>query len=291
MLDIRTTAHGRGLRYTARRGLVESVLRRAYASAWPARLWERVPGAAGVRVVHRRVPLRAPRPGAPPLRVAFASDLHLGPTTPARTLDAAFSLIAGAAPDVLILGGDYVFLDATPALARDLEARVRAVPARCKLAVLGNHDLWTHHNLLEAALERAGATVLVNASVRLPPPHDDVAVVGLDDPWTGRPDGDLAFAGAAGAALTIAACHAPDGLSHARGRGVALYLSGHTHGGQVALPGGYPMIIPGGPWSHRFPHGVHELDGAVVFVSRGVGGVEIPIRAFAPPDVGIFDLG
>jgi predicted MPP superfamily phosphohydrolase len=289
MADHARSIPGRGRNYTRRRGVVESALRVAFASGWPARLWERVPGAARVQCVRRRVDLAVNRPS--PLRVAFASDLHLGPTTSRRTLDEAFRLLAEATPDVLVLGGDYVFLDATPAIARELEARVRDVPARAKVAVLGNHDLWTHHGLLEDALARAGAAVLVNAALRLGPPHEDVAIVGLDDPWTGAPDGDRAFAGAEGAGLTLAVCHAPDGFPHARGRGVALYLCGHTHGGQVALPGGRPVLLPGGRWARRWPHGVHEAEGTTVFVSRGVGGVEVPFRAWAPPDIGVFEMG
>jgi hypothetical protein len=286
---LRTAPAGRGRHYSAARGFVESALRVAYGSGWPARLWERFPTAASVRLVHRAIALPAPRPV--PLRIAFASDLHLGPTTPRRTLDAAFRLLCECAPDVLVLGGDYVFLEATPAIARELEARVREVPARVKVAVLGNHDLWTHHGLLEEALARAGAQVLVNSSINLGPPHDDVAIVGLDDPWTGVLDGERAFAGAAGAGLVVGVCHSPGGFPHVRGRGAALYLCGHTHGGQVALPGGKPIVLPGGSWARRFPHGLHEIEGTTVFVSRGVGGVEIPFRAFAPPDVGLFELG
>lgn len=286
-LDLRSP--GRGRHYTPRRGLAEAVMRVAFAGDWPARVWACFPQAADVRVVHRRLDTPAPR--ARPLRVAFASDLHLGPTTARATLDAAFAHLAAANPDLLVLGGDYVFLDATPARARELARRVRDVPAAHKVAVFGNHDLWTHHDRLEDALAGAGVTVLVNTALRLAPPHDDVAVVGIDDPLTGDPDGEAAFAGARGAALTIAVCHSPAGLSHVRGRGAALVMCGHTHGGHVALPGGVPVVLPGGRWARRFPHGVHAWEGATVFVSRGVGGVEVPMRAFAPPDVGVFDLG
>jgi hypothetical protein len=288
-MKVHLRATGRGLRYSRGRGLVESALRAAYAADWPARLWAKVPGATDVRLVHHRIPLPSPRPA--PLRVAFASDLHLGPTTPKATLDTAFRLLAEAAPDLLVLGGDYVFLDATPARARELAARVRDVPAKSKVAVLGNHDLWTHHDLLEEALAGVGVRVLVNEAVRLHAPHEDVAVVGIDDPWTGAPDGDVAFAGAKGAGITIAVCHSPGGLSHVRGRGAALFMCGHTHGGQLALPGGVPVIVVGGRWARRYPHGVHELEGTTLFVSRGVGGIEIPFRVFAPPDVGVFELG
>lgn len=202
---------------------------------------------------------------------------------------------------MLILGGDYVFLDATPAMARALEAQVRRVPAKVKVAVLGNHDLWTHHSLIEEALARAGATVLVNASLRLDSPYNNVAIIGIDDPWTGQPDGDRAFAGVDEAApetagadrpalLKIAVCHAPGGFTHIRGRDVTLFLCGHTHGGQIALPGSRPVILPGGYYSRRWPHGLHEAEGTSVFVSRGVGATELPIRTYAPPDVVVFDL-
>jgi hypothetical protein len=285
MIHLRSAGRGRG--YSLRRGLAESVLRLAFTGDWPARLWARHPRAADVRVVRHRI--AAPR--AKPLRVAFASDLHLGPTTSSETLDAAFRHLADARPDVLVLGGDYVFLDATPARARELGRRVGAVPAAHKIAVMGNHDLWTRHALLEDALAEAGVKVLVNEAVRLSAPHDDVAVVGIDDPWSGAPDGEAAFAEARGAALTIAVCHSPAGLTHVRGRGAALFLCGHTHGGHVALPGGVPVVLPGGRWARRFPHGVHAWEGTTVFVSRGVGGVELPLRTFAPPDVGVFEVG
>ncbi|MBI4956702.1 MAG: metallophosphoesterase family protein [Myxococcales bacterium] len=278
----------RGRNYSRARGLVEALLRRGYGAGWPARLWGRLPAAGRVRLVERRVAVRAPL--ATPLRVAFASDLHLGPTTARRTLEAAFGLLAVAAPDVLVLGGDYVFLEASAAVARELEGLVRAVPARVKVAVLGNHDLWTDHRRLEDALGRAGVRVLVNEALRLPTPHGGVAVVGLDDPWTGAPDPERAFAGARGAELTLAVCHAPEGLALVRGRAVALYLCGHTHGGHVALPGGVPIVVPGGRLSRRYPHGVHAVDGTTVFVSRGVGGIEVPFRCFAPPDVALLEL-
>jgi hypothetical protein len=281
-------AEGRGRNYSLVRGLSELALRAAYRRDWPARAWSAVPFKAAVqRIEHTAF---AQRPLSAPLRVAFASDLHLGPTTPAAVLDEAFAILRDAAPDLLVLGGDYVFLDATPARARELAARVAAVPARAKIAVLGNHDLWTHHHLLEAALADAGARVLVNDAVRLPPPHDDIAVLGLDDPWTGRPDGLRAARAAGDAPVRIAVSHAPDGLPFVRGLGVSLLLAGHTHGGQIALPGPRPLIVPG-PLGRRWPFGLHRIDAELtLFVSRGVGATELPIRTFAPPDVAVITL-
>lgn len=285
------SSRGRGGQYSVARGLVESSLRVFYREGWAGRAWGRFPGATNVRVVAhelRALPSTTAR-ARRPLRVAFASDLHIGPTTPPALLDRAFALLTHLSPDVLVLGGDYVFLDATAARAAELERRVSAVPARTKVAVLGNHDLWTDHVLLESALARAGATVVVNDAVRLPAPYEDVAVVGIDEPWTGSPDGARAFAAAGDASLRLAVCHSPDGLAHARGRGAALLLCGHTHGGQLALPGPRPVVVPG-PTGKRYPWGLHDLGDLTLFVSRGLGGVEIPIRTWAPPDVALFAI-
>ncbi|MEP7125896.1 MAG: metallophosphoesterase [Byssovorax sp.] len=277
-------AAGRGRNYTRLRALSELLMRAVYRGNWPARAWSLTPGRAMVQRLDHALCLDPARARAAPLRIAFASDLHLGPTTPSTVLDRAFDLLREAAPDVLILGGDYVFLEATPAIARELRDRVRSVPAQTKLAVMGNHDLWTHHGLIEEALASAGARVLINDAARLPAPWSDIAILGIDDPWTGAPDGDRAVAACGDAAFRIGISHSPDGLPFLRGKGLSFLLAGHTHGGQIALPGPTPIIVPG-PLGKKWPFGLHH-DGALpLFVSRGVGATELPIRTFAPPDI------
>jgi hypothetical protein len=281
----------RGRFYSARRAAIERVLRIAYRGDWPARVWGQLPGRTRVRVEHHTLAVRAP--GRTPLRLAFASDLHIGPTTPVALLERAFDAMAAARPDVLALGGDYVFLEATPARAELLARLVARVPAAVKIAVLGNHDLWTHHARLEAALRRACVSVLVNDAVQLRDTalgaaHDDVALVGLDDPWTGAPDRAATLAAAGSAAVRLAICHAPEGTTHLAGE-VALMLCGHTHGGHVALPGGTPILVPG-PLGRRYSSGVFDVRGTTLIVSRGLGGIELPLRSYAPPDVRIVDV-
>ena len=103
-------------------------------------------------LIERRIVIPGRDPARPPLRIAFASDLHLGPTTPTGVLDNAFALLRAAKPDVLALGGDYVFLGATHDKVRELNNRVTAVDAPIKVAVLGNHDFWARPARLEVAL-------------------------------------------------------------------------------------------------------------------------------------------
>jgi hypothetical protein len=266
--------------------VIESLQGIVYAGGWPARVLQRIPAATRVRAVRRQ--LSFGRDGRPPLRLAFASDLHIGPLTAPRLLDEAFRALASFAPDVLVLGGDYVFLEVTARAAAALEKLVASVPAATKLAVMGNHDLWTDHRTIERALAAGGARVLVNEAARLPPPHDDVALVGLDEPWTGQPDADRAFAACGDARVRIAVAHAPEAVPHVRGRGASLLLCGHTHGGQVALPSG-PVVV-WGPMGRRWPSGFHDADGVPLFVSRGIGAVDLPLRAWAPADVALFEM-
>jgi uncharacterized protein len=277
---------------------MERVLSVLYTGGWAARLWALVPGATRVNLVEHSLPIPGRDRGRPPLRIAFASDLHLGPTTPREVLDAAFARIESTRPDVLALGGDYVFLGATKERVRELQTRVMRVTAPVKLAVLGNHDFWARPERLEDCLTQAGVRVLVNESVRLPPPHDDVAVIGLDDPLTSRriadkialQEGvDAALARVADVPIKIALCHSPDGYPEVKGRGVQLLMCGHTHGGHIALPGYRPLWIPG-PHGRLWPHGRHDVDGLTVFVSRGVGGSLVPMRTYAPPDVALITI-
>ncbi|MBL8715522.1 MAG: metallophosphoesterase family protein [Myxococcales bacterium] len=285
-MPLRMHSSGRGRNYSRGRGLAESILAVAYAGDWPARLWGTLPRARRVQGRHTSLPLLPP--GAVPVRVGFVSDLHVGPTTPPALLDAAFAALAAVEPDVLLLGGDYVFLEATAAKAERLVSLIGRVPAAHKLAVLGNHDLWTHHSLLEEALARAGVRLLVNAHVSIA----GVTFVGLDDPWTGEVDAVRAFAGVSSASPLVVLCHSPDGLPAAR-RAVApsaraLYVCGHTHGGQVATPWG-PIFVPGRVGKVH-PHGSHRVPPFHLHVSRGVGATEVPLRTWAPPEVAVFDL-
>lgn len=267
---------------------LEKALSWLYVGGWPARLWGWTPWADRVRLEHHEID--AGRDAARPrLRVAFASDLHLGPTTPDNVLDRAFALLTAAAPDVLVLGGDYVFLGATRPRIRELLARVEEVPAKTKLAVLGNHDFWARPERLEDALEGIGVHVLINEAVQLAAPHDDVAILGLDDPFTGDAEVDAALAPCAGAPVKIAVCHSPDGYPAIKGRPVRLFMAGHTHGGHMALPGNKPIWMPS-HYGKIWPFGRHEVDGMTVFVSRGVGGSLVPMRTWAPPDVAVFDI-
>ena len=275
---------GRGARYHPVRGLIEDALHVLYRSGWAARMCFDLGLSAQVYTVEHEVEAAAWPAGVPPLRVAFGSDFHAGPTTDPRLLQRACQALCDARPDVLLLGGDFVFLQA--GYIDPLAEAFSRVPAPLgRFAVLGNHDLWADDRHIVRKLGEAGVEVLVNRSARLPPPYDHVSICGLDDPWTGRPDAEVAFAGAG--ATRILLMHAPAGLLSVGARPFDLAFCGHTHGGHIALPGGVAVVAPG-PLSRRYSHGRHAMgrkDQGPLLVSRGIGGIEVPLRLFAAPDV------
>ena len=245
--------------------------------------------------MQRRVQVRTHRVAAPrwpegarPLRIAFASDLHAGPTTHSTVLDDAFAALASVRADMVLLGGDYVFLTADRiAEVADRLARLERPPLGT-FAVMGNHDLWADDAVIAEALERAGARVLINERVELPAPFEHVALVGLDDPWTGvramppfRDDDHV----------RVLLVHAPEAMMYLGEAGFDVALCGHTHGGHIALPGGVPILVPG-PASRRFAHGRFDLtEQRTLIVSRGVGSTEVALRRNADPDILVVELG
>ena len=80
--------------------------------------------------------------------------------------------------------------------------------------------------------------------------------------------------------------HSPLGMKHLYGHEFDVAFCGHTHGGQVALPNGKPIILPMGSGERRFSNGHFQLAaGGELLVSRGIGMSDIPIRLFAPSEV------
>jgi hypothetical protein len=259
-----------------------------FARGWPFRLARALGLEPNVRVVRHDIGNDHHAPGLAVLTVAYASDFHVGPTTDPAVLRVACEELRRLSPDVLLLGGDFVTLE--PTEADGLIAELGQVPARCgRFAVLGNHDWWGGAEHIGERLQAAGITLLTNRNVRLPPPFETVWVCGLDDHWCGHPDGKAAFQGAGETRIVL--MHSPSGMLDVGPERFDLALCGHTHGGQVALPGGVPILLPPGPLVRRYSHGRYDLEsGGTLIVSVGVGSVLLPIRLFTSPEIVVCTL-
>jgi predicted MPP superfamily phosphohydrolase len=241
-----------------------------------------------VRTVEHRIILDRDSAPLPALRIAYASDFHAGPTTDPALLQRAVAALHEARPDVLLLGGDFVAL--APSEADILAEELGRIPAPFgRYAVLGNHDWWAGPDRIVRRLEASGIEVLTNRNRRLGPPFDRVWICGIDDHWCGKPDWRTAFQGAGD--IRVVLMHAPSGLLDLGQERFSLALCGHTHGGQVALPGGMPILVPWGPLSRQYARGRFELPyGATLIVSVGIGCVVVPLRLFTKPEIVVCTL-
>ena len=162
-------------------------------------------------------------------------------------LDAAIAAaIDGLAADLVVLTGDYRMIDTGAfdrrSLTRALGLLQDAInPADGVLAILGNHDTATMIEVLEGDF---GIRVLVNETVDLRRGRDRLEIVGTDDPhrFHGARAADFLERLGAATEFRIALVHSPELASPMAELGAALYLCGHTHSGQICLPGGRPLI-------------------------------------------------
>jgi predicted MPP superfamily phosphohydrolase len=114
-------------------------------------------------------------------------------------------------------------------------------------------------------------------------------VAGVDDLWEGTQDLNSALFDARTDDACILLSHNPDYVETLADARVGLVLSGHTHGGQVVLPGPYAPFIPS-KYGTKYLHGLVKTDFTQVYVSRGLATVGPPIRIGAPPEISLLTL-
>jgi uncharacterized protein len=215
------------------------------------------------------------------LRIALLTDLHLSAMVPPEDITAAVTLALDAHPDLILLGGDYVtfadrrFIEPCAELLRPLAAPWGV------FAVMGNHD---DEPDMTRALVKNGIAVLTDEHTTLRVRGERLELVGLRY-WTKRTD-DLTRLLRNAPGWTILLAHDPRRFDQAVALNIPLLLSGHTHGGQIVLPG------VGAIAARKFPvtEGLLARENTTLFVSRGVGTIYVPCRIGCPPEVAVLTL-
>lgn len=257
----------------------------AHSLLWRLLRWSGLAAAAranclAVRLVRHRVRL----PGLPPafegFRLLQISDLHFDLLP--ELLPVLRTRLAGLEHDAVAVTGDFFFLCATARpTALALYGELRPLLRGPVFAVLGNHDFIEH----VPAIEAHGTRVLLNERAEIRRGGDVLHVCGVDDATVfGTHDLARAREGLNEGDFSVLLSHGPNVYREAALRHYQLVLSGHTHGGQICLPGGFPVVRNGrAPW--RFCAGPWEWRGTRGYTSRGTGASGLPARFHAPPEV------
>ena len=250
-------------------------------------------------------------PGLSGTKLVQLSDFHYDGLRLARSLLAeAIAITNGEKPDLILLTGDYVTDEPDP--VHDLVSYLQKLQSRLGVyACLGNHDSWPlSRKLITESLTGIDVKVLWNKIAY--PLGKELPIVGLADFWSREFKPEPVMKQLSPDTPRLVLSHNPDSAKILQKWRVDLQLSGHTHGGQIVIPGVGP--VPGliREWGQRLPpaigrhipyvkncshvfknwqwsQGFHKLGKNQLYVNRGLGSYA-PGRLFCPPEVTIIEL-
>ncbi|MGJ9373876.1 metallophosphoesterase [Nesterenkonia sp. CF4.4] len=235
-------------------------------------------------------------------KVAFLADIQVGMWwTNTGMAEKAVERIVEEEPDVILLGGDFVYGD-DPSTVDDAMAILQPIidSGITTVAVLGNHDYEAEaEEELTTAFESAGISVLLNEALALSEPGasaaDQLHVVGIGPARPGLDDVETALADLPESAPRVVLMHNPRTYTQLPGGSAPLSMAGHTHCGQIALPGTkdwswMQMTKDEQVVADGFAPPEHGEPGNRMFVTCGIGFSLVPVRIAAPPQIVFFEL-
>lgn len=218
------------------------------------------------------------------MTIAQLSDIHHCKYVPREFIRRCVRKVNALSADVIVLTGDYIYGSHTflTPVAEEL-AELRAKEG--VFAVLGNHD--TKDDTPDA-LSKKGIQVLINKHVPLYRQKDYLFLAGVDDLWRGRLDLKTTLKGTDDKPK-ILLCHNPDAIEMIKRTDIDFVIAGHTHGGQVSLPlYGPPFVYS--KFGTRYAAGLFREGKSIMYVNKGIGVSNFPVRFFARPEITLFTL-
>jgi predicted MPP superfamily phosphohydrolase len=221
-------------------------------------------------------------------RILHLSDLHID--LDPRLLDVLCSRLSEVSCDMVIFTGD--FCEGSRRAFRQVIEAMKVLFEHLpdhpygKFGVLGNHDSLE----LGIALEKIGLRILANEAVEIETPRGAFSLAGVDDPFFFELD-DLERANSEcrEGLPKLLLSHSPQIGVEAEACGFSNLFSGHTHGGQICLPGGYsPVNMKDIP--PRIFKGLWRTGSLSGYTSSGTGACHIPVRYNCPPEITIHTL-
>jgi len=220
-------------------------------------------------------------------RILHLSDFHIDGVD--GLAEALAERLRFLSVDLCVLTGDYRF--GIRGGCDEIYSRMRRVIQAIRsthgvIGILGNHDCSD----IALELEKLGVRMLINESVPVGPANQPLWVMGVDDPhFYGCDDLQEASRGVPADAFKLLLAHTPEMYKEASAAGVDLYLTGHTHAGQIRLPRiGALLQLAECPRKLAFGHWRHE--GMQGYTTAGVGCSLLPVRFNCPPEMVLIEL-
>ncbi len=198
-----------------------------------------------------------------------------------------------SAPGVIVITGDLTLEGSDPATIRQFLTALRDLkPTFGIWAVLGNYDHWnplaSSKDAIRTFYNNAGVALLVNEGGRIGRGLDTLSLIGVDDPFSGYANLGASLRGMQRTPFAVLLTHSPEIFMKADLIKFDLVLAGHTHGGQVRLPGIGALWLPAG--SEPFESGWFDGQYARMYVTRGIGTSTLPVRLFCRPELALITL-
>lgn len=222
------------------------------------------------------------------------SDFHYEEEFSAIPIRRSVELVNSLHPDLVVFTGDFVtapmfrFGRHAALVAANAvfpcAAVLRGIKARMgSFAILGNHDVYSNPALVASGLQSHEIPLLKNSCVPIERDGARFWLAGIDDALEGQPDLGLAIKKIPTGEPIILLAHEPDFADEAALTPVDLQLSGHSHGGQIWIPG------IGAPWlpslARNYPRGLYNIENMVLYTNIGIGTIRAPIRINCVPEV------
>jgi predicted MPP superfamily phosphohydrolase len=224
-------------------------------------------------------------------RFVQISDLHLEEYTEDFVLRRVIRRVNQLKPDMVLITGDFISrgpmsIGVSYSAAARCAELLTGLECPLRYGILGNHDAAVGSSVIRGHMEYNGLPMLVNEYVRIERNGEHLFLCGLDDIAYGSPNLEDAIPAAPDAPVILMA-HEPDYAdtiaTHPRGPLIDLILSGHTHGGQIRIPGFRPLALP--VLGKHYAEGHFQVGSSQLYVNRGIGTVGIPFRLNCPPEI------
>lgn len=227
------------------------------------------------------------------LKIVHLTDIHAGPLISFEKIASVISIANALKPDLIVLTGDYInnnpaYINGCLSLLDDLKA-----PAGV-FGVYGNHDYYTGINAVRGAFSRTRIYMLSDNRCWAKGLVGLLNIIGVDDPvWGYATDAQFQdlenISGlAARDQFNLLLSHRPGIFTVCKDWNVDLTLAGHTHGGQVIVPGLGERGLSLARFFFTYTHGLYAQDDdpeARMYLSRGIGTIIAPIRLFCKPEI------